>query len=92
MTWNCIFKFITSTNVLECMTYSALMVRWRSYPREDSCSISTDKVEVQPAIDLDEYNGLWPAHGGGKPHRFQPRWGHIPILALSIWGHWLGAS
>ena len=37
-----------------------------SIHREDSCSISTDKVEVQPAIDLIEYNRLRPAHGGGK--------------------------
>ena len=25
---------------------------WRSYPREDSCCIGTDKVEIQPAIDF----------------------------------------
>ena len=36
------------------------------YPREDSCCIGTDKVEIQSVIDLIEYNGLWPACGGGK--------------------------
>ena len=39
---------------------------WRSYPSKDSCGIGTDKVEIQPSIDLVEYDGLWPACGGGK--------------------------
>ena len=39
---------------------------WRSYPREVRCSISKDKVEVQPAIDHIEYDGFWLVHRGGK--------------------------
>lgn len=39
----------------------------RSYPREESCGIGTDMVEIQLAIDLVvEYDGLWLACGGGK--------------------------
>ena len=38
----------------------------RSYSRKDSCGIGTDQVEIQPTIDLVEYDGFWPACGGGK--------------------------
>ena len=33
---------------------------------KDSCGIGTDQVEIQPTIDLVEYDGFWPACGGGK--------------------------
>lgn len=38
-------------------------------PRKDSCSVGTEEVEIQTAIDLTEYNGLWPANRDGKPKR-----------------------
>ena len=60
-------------------------------------------MEIQSAIDLIKYNGLWPTHGGGKPRGYRGDNGsgffspssicfsyieHIPILDMSTSGHW----